>query len=148
MIVADANVLLSALRSTKGASHAVLRAMLTGDVSFAISSHVVLEYESVLKRSGILGETPWIRPDQIDGILDALCARGKLVEPWFQFRPFLDDPKDDGYIDCALAGGASVILSRDRHFRHPAVAAFGLRVLSPDEYLAERRSAGLNQRRP
>jgi putative PIN family toxin of toxin-antitoxin system len=148
MIVADANVLLSALRSTKGASHAVLRAMLTGDVSFAISSHVVLEYESVLKRSGILGETPWIRPDQIDGILDALCARGKLVEPWFQFRPFLDDPKDDRYIDCALAGDASVILSRDRHFRHPAVAAFGLRVLSPGEYLTERRSAGLNQRRP
>jgi putative PIN family toxin of toxin-antitoxin system len=148
MIVADANVLLSALRSTNGASHAVLRAMLTGDVAFAISPPVVLEYESVLKRSGILGDTPWIRLDQIDGILDALCACGKLVEPWFHFRPFLDDPKDDPYIDCALAGGASVILSRDRHFRHPAVAAFGLRVLSAGEYLTERRAAGLKQRRP
>jgi putative PIN family toxin of toxin-antitoxin system len=148
MIVADANVLLSALRSRNGASHAVLRAMLTGAVSFAVSPSVVLEYESVLKRPGILGETPWIRPDQIDSILDALCARGKLVEPWFHFRPFLDDPKDDPYIDCALAGGASIILSRDRHFRHPAVAAFGLRVLSAGDYLSERRSTGSNQRRP
>lgn len=148
MIVADANVLLSALRSRKGASHAVLRGMLIGNVPFAVSPTVVLEYESVLKRSGILGETPWIRPDQIDSVLDALCARGKLVEPWFRFRPFLDDPKDDPYIDCALAGGASVILSRDRHFRHPAVAAFGLRVLSAGEYLSEQRSAALNHRRP
>ena len=148
MIVADANVLLSALRSRKGASHAVLRGMLIGDVPFAVSSTVVLEYESVLKRPGILGETPWIRPDQIDSVLDALCARGKLVEPWFRFRPFLDDPKDDPYIDCALVGGASVILSRDRHFRHPAVAAFGLRVLSAGEYLSEQRSAALNHRRP
>jgi predicted nucleic acid-binding protein len=81
MIVADANVLLSALRSRKGASHAVLRGMLIGDVPFAVSPTVVLEYESVLKRPGILGETPWIRPDQIDSLLDALCARGKLVEP-------------------------------------------------------------------
>jgi predicted nucleic acid-binding protein len=122
--------------------------MLPRDVPFAISPPVVLEYESVLKRLGILGEAPWIRPDQIDGILDALCARGKQVDPWFHFRPFLDDPKDDAYIDCALAAGASVILSGDRHFRHPAVAAFGLRVLSASEYPSERRSAGLNQRRP
>jgi predicted nucleic acid-binding protein len=90
--------------------------MLAGEIPFAISAPVVLEYESVLKRPGILGEAPWIRPDQIDGILDALRARGKPVDPWFHFRPFLDDPKDDAYIDCALAGGASVILSGDRAF--------------------------------
>jgi putative PIN family toxin of toxin-antitoxin system len=148
MIVADANVLLSALRSRNGASHAVLRGMLGGEIPFAVSSTVVLEYESVVKRPGILGATPWIRPEQIDGILDALCACGKLVEPWFRFRPFLDDPKDDAYIDCALAGGASIILSRDRHFRHPAVAAFGLRVLSAAAYLGERRSTTSNHRRP
>jgi hypothetical protein len=67
--------------------------------------------ESFLKRPGVLGPAPWINPDQIDTILDAICARGALTEPWFHFRPFLDDPKDDAYIDCALAAGASVILS-------------------------------------
>ena len=68
-----------------------------------------------------------------------------MVQSWFKFRPFLDDPKDDPYIDCALASSASIILSRDRHFRNPAVQAFGLRVLSAGEYLNERRSAGLNK---
>jgi len=148
MIVADANILLGALRSRRGASHVVLRGMLIGEVPFAVSPTVVVEYESVLKRSGILGATPLIGPEQIDSLLDAVCARAKLVEPWFRFRPFLDDPKDDPYIDCALAAGASVILSRDRHFQHPAVAAFGLRAMSAGEYLNERRSAVSNDRRP
>lgn len=113
--------------------------MLTGDVAFAVSPAVVLEYENVPKRPGVLGETPWVTTDEVDGILDALCARAMLVEPWFSFRPFLDDPGDDVYIDCALAAGASVILSRDRHFQHPAVEVFGLRVLLPGAFLRQRR---------
>jgi len=122
--------------------------MLAGDASFAISPTVMLEYESVLKRPDILGPKPWIRPDQIDTILDALCARGQHVEPWFRFRPFLDDPKDEAYIECAMAAGATTILSRDRHFQHPAVAAFGLRVLSAADDLDARRSAASSQGRP
>ena len=59
-----------------------------------------------------------------------------MVEPWFKFGPFLDDPKDDPYIDCALAGGARIILTRDKHFRHPAVAGFGLRVMTAGAFLA------------
>ncbi len=90
---------------------------------------------------------PWIVPEQIDTILDGLCARGRLVEPWFHFRPFLDDRKDDAYINCALAGGASVILSRDRHFQPPDVAAFGLSVLAPGDYLAEQRATASNRGR-
>jgi predicted nucleic acid-binding protein len=81
VIVVDANVLLSALRSRNGASHVVLRGMFTGEIPFAVSATVVLEYESVLKRPGILGSAPWINPDQIDTILDAICARGALTEP-------------------------------------------------------------------
>jgi predicted nucleic acid-binding protein len=109
--------------------------MLSGDLCFAVSPAVMVEYESVLKRPGILGETPWVRPDQIDTVLDGLCARASLVEPWFHFRPFLDDPKDDPYIDCALASGARLIISQDRHFGHQAVAAFGMRALSAAEFL-------------
>ena len=137
MIVVDANVLLSALRSRHGAANRVLRGMLVGEFDFAISPTIMLEYEDVLKRPDMLGATPWIEPQQIDTILDAMCGCAKLVEPWFQFRPFLDDPKDDPYIDCALASGASVIVTRDRHFRHPAVAAFGLAVMSAGEFLAD-----------
>jgi putative PIN family toxin of toxin-antitoxin system len=138
MIVVDANVVVSALRSSKGASHLLLRKMLVGGVAFALSPAIAVEYEDVLKRPGMLGDTPWISNEEIDTVLDAVISRAMLVSPRFRFRPFLDDPKDDIYIECALAAGATLIVSNDRHFRHPAVEAFGLSVMKTGEFLAER----------
>ncbi|WP_426125023.1 PIN domain-containing protein [Pararhizobium sp. PWRC1-1] len=97
MIVVDANVMLSAFRSANGASHLLVRKMISGDVSFSVSPAVALEYEDVLKRPGILGEKAWLSHSEIDAVLDAVFARAKLVSPWFRFRPFLNDPKDDLY---------------------------------------------------
>lgn len=106
-----------------------------GSIPFAVSPSVAFEYEDVLKRPGILGDTPWISGDEIDTILDAVFGRAHLVSPSFRFRPFLADPKDDIYIECALAAGAAHIISNDRHFRHPAVGAFGMTVMNAGEYL-------------
>jgi predicted nucleic acid-binding protein len=138
MIIVDANVMLSALRSSRGPSHRLLREMLLGSVAYAVSPAVALEYEDVLKRPGILGDDPWVSNDEIDVLLDAVFSRARIVSPWFRFRPFLADPKDDIYIECALAAGATWIVSNDRHFRHPAVHAFGMTVMRAGEYLAER----------
>ncbi|WP_438749708.1 putative toxin-antitoxin system toxin component, PIN family [Pararhizobium sp. O133] len=137
MIVVDANVVLSAFRSSNGASHFLVRKMIGGDVPFSVSPAVALEYEDVLKRPGILGEKTWASHGDIDTVLDAVFSRAKLVSPWFRFRPFLNDPKDDLYIECALAAGANTIVSSDRHFHHPAVEAFGLKVIRAGEFVAE-----------
>jgi predicted nucleic acid-binding protein len=137
MIVVDVNILVSGLRSSKGASHRLLRLMLVGNIDFAVSPAVAVEYEDVLKRPGIFGAEPWIGSGEIDTVLDAVFRQANLVSPWFRFRPFLDDPKDDIYIECALAAGATLIVSNDRHFRHPAVAAFGLSVMTAGEYLVQ-----------
>lgn len=137
MIVVDANVVLSAFRSSNGASHILVRKMIGGTVPFSVSPAVALEYEDLLKRPGILGDNPWVRHDEIDTVLDAVFSRARLVSPWFRFRPFLNDPKDDLYIECALAAGANVIVSSDRHFHHPAVEAFGLKVIRAGEFVAE-----------
>ncbi|AYC99803.1 PIN domain-containing protein [Neorhizobium sp. NCHU2750] len=142
MIVADANVVLAGLRSSRGASHRLLRQMLVGETSFAVSPAVALEYEDLLKRPGILGENPLIEAGAIDTVLDALFRKARLVSPSFKFRPFLSDPKDDCYIECALAAGATYIVSNHRHFKNPAVSAFGMSVMNAGEYLA-----GRNERR-
>lgn len=134
MIVVDANVFLSALRSSQGASHQILRSMLTGDIAFALTPAVALEYEDVVKRSGLLGQPPALSIDDVDVVLDALFSRAHIVSPYFRFRPFLDDPKDDIYIECAFAAAAEVIVTSDRHFRHPAVQAFGLSVMRAAEF--------------
>ena len=136
MIVVDANVLLAALRSSRGASHALLRKMLAGDVAFAISPAIAVEYEDVLKRPGLLGENPWATTGEIDTILDAVISRAHLVSPWFRFRPFLADPKDDLYVECALAANAGIIVSNDKHFRTPVTAAFGLSIMRAGDFVA------------
>lgn len=135
MIVVDANVVLGALRSRNGASHFVLRGMLMRRFAFAVSPAMIFEYEDVLKRPGLLGPNPAIDPQGIDTILDAVCAAAVPVLPWFRFRPFLDDPKDDLYVECALAAGADTILTYDRHFRKPVLMAFGIEAMTPQAFL-------------
>ncbi|MGO4567688.1 putative toxin-antitoxin system toxin component, PIN family [Rhizobium sp. 2YAF20] len=123
--------------SLKKVTSNLLREMLVGEVPFAVSPAVAVEYEDVLKRPGVLGDDPWISGGEIDTVLDAVFGQSMLVSPWFRFRPFLDDPKDDIYIECALTAGATFIVSSDRHFQHPAVGAFGLSVMKAGDFVAE-----------
>ena len=122
-----------------GASHAIVRCILLAELRCAASPAVIFEYEDVLKRPGILGPKPAFSEADIDRVLDAICERAVHVVPWFRFRPFLADPKDDIYVECALASGARTIITDDRHFRHPAIAAFGLNAMSAGDFLSSPR---------
>ena len=138
MIVADTNVILRGVRSHEGACGFVLKGMLRGEIAFAATPAVIFEYEDVLKRNGIMGSSP-ITHGQIDAILDALCSRAVEAHPFFRFRPFLVDPKDDLFIECALAANARLIVTDDGHFRDPVVTAFGLRPVTAKDFVQELR---------
>ncbi|MDF3607586.1 putative toxin-antitoxin system toxin component, PIN family [Paracoccus sp. DMF-8] len=137
IIVIDTNIIVSGLRSRRGASYLILDSMLSGATRFALSPALVLEYEDVLKRPGILGAPPSISHVQVDVILDALCKMAVEVSPWFRFRPFLNDPKDDHVVECAMAASARIIVSGDKVFRHEDVSAFGLVWLTAPDYAYE-----------
>jgi predicted nucleic acid-binding protein len=138
-VVVDANVVLRAFRSRNGASHRVLRSLLLREFECIASPAVIFEYEDVLKRPGMLGPSPAFTEGEIDEVLDAICASVTPVLPWFRFRPFLNDPKDDLYVECALCGGATVIVTDDKHFRHPAVLAFGLTAMNAADFVSYQR---------
>lgn len=110
--------------------------MLRGNVDFALSTAIMLEYEDVLNRPGLLGNPAVVTNAQVGIILDALASQATLVSPWFRFRPFLDDPKDDVFIECALAAGAKFIVTDDKHFRHPSIVQFGLQAISAHNFVA------------
>jgi uncharacterized protein len=66
------------------------------------------------------------------------------ILPWFEVvavsegPPFVpDDPEDDKFVWCALAGKADVIVSGDEHLL--SLASSPVRVLSPASVLAEMR---------
>lgn len=108
--------------------------MLVGEIAFALSPSVVIEYEDVLLRPDILGPAPWITPGQVGTLLDTLCKLCVPAFPQFRFRPLLRDPKDDLYVECAITAGAELVVSDDRHFRDPILKDFGLDVRTAVEF--------------
>ena len=138
LIVADTNVVVQGMKSLTGASGYILTGMIEGTIRFAMSPAVILEYEEVLNRDEVWqGRKP---PQQtIDVVLDVLCDRCVPADLQYTFRPFLNDPDDDLFIDCALAAGARLVVTTDKHFQHPAVQGFGLKAMRPGEYVAELR---------
>lgn len=138
MIVVDTNVILRGVRSNAGASGYILKAMLSGELAFAATPAVMIEYEDVLKRPSSLSGLE-IEEWQIDTILNAVAMMAHETHPWFRFRPFLDDPKDDLFIECALAAGVRVIVTDDKHFKHPDVAAFGISPKTASDFVKELR---------
>jgi putative PIN family toxin of toxin-antitoxin system len=110
-VVLDTNVLVAALRSRRGASHRLLK--FVGDPRWRINLSVplLLEYEDVLKRPDV-GHS--LSPEQVDDVLDFLCASASLREIFYLWRPILTDPKDDFVLELAVESGCDYIVTGAR----------------------------------
>lgn len=71
-------------------------------------------------------------------VLDRLILGSEIYVSVVLQKPVCTDPDDDKFFACALAGGARLIVSGDKHLRD-ASGIFGIRVLLPrafvDNYL-------------
>jgi putative PIN family toxin of toxin-antitoxin system len=132
-VVIDTNVLVTALRSRRGASYRLVSLLQSGRFSIAISVPLIVEYEDVLRR----GKLPAIISEKdISDFIDFLCHLGYRQDIFFLWRPFLPDPSDDLVLEVAVAAGCGAIITYNkRHF--PNIEKFGLRVLDPKEFLME-----------
>ncbi|MFZ5477351.1 MAG: PIN domain-containing protein [Myxococcota bacterium] len=133
VVVLDTNVLIAALRSRRGASFRLLSLVGTGRFDIALSVPLVLEYEGVANR--LLPEIG-ISAGEVGDILDYLCSVAIRRPVFFLWRPTLPDPKDDMVLELAVDAGAPVIITfNGRDFA--GAERFGVRVLTPREYLQE-----------
>ena len=131
LAVIDTNILVSGLRSQLGASNQLLTRLAQRHFRSAISTALCLEYADVLHRPGLL---PSYSPQQIDTFLDSFCAVAREAPIYFRWRPFLPDPKDDLVLECALASGASHIITYNlKDFAD--VDALGVSVVTPKDFM-------------
>src|SRR2546427_3162080 len=129
--VIDTNILVSALRSKRGASYKILSLMPTGKFEFHLSVPLVCEYESVLKRSEL--NLTWTM-DEIDELIDIICLLGVKHEIWYLWRPLLQDPGDEFVAEVAVTAQAEAIVTQNvRDFK--GMEKFGIEVLTPKEFL-------------
>jgi putative PIN family toxin of toxin-antitoxin system len=130
-VVLDTNVIVSALRSRRGASYALLLALADAQFEIALSVPVVIEYEAVAKRSVM---RKFVSAEVVDDVLDYLCTVAIHQQVFFLWRPYLSDPKDDAILELAVASGASSIITHNqKHFQD--IHRFGVTPLRPSEFL-------------
>lgn len=108
--VLDTSVLVAGLRSRRGASFQILQAIRGGNVRIAVSVALVLEYESVLLRPGMV---PMFKPRDIGKIVDGLCLLATHQPVFFAWRPFLSDPDDDLVLELAVVASAPFVITHN-----------------------------------
>lgn len=130
-VIIDTNVLLSALRSNRGASYRLLS--LIGDERWQLNLSVplLLEYEDVLKRpqAGLS-----LTHADIDEVLNFLCTMANLWGIFYLWRPVLIDPKDDFVLELAVESRADFIITYNvKDF--VGIEKFGLAAITPRDFL-------------
>jgi putative PIN family toxin of toxin-antitoxin system len=134
-IVIDTNVLVAALKSRNGASYKLLMALQDETYTPSLSVPLFVEYESVLKRLGLL---PHFTETEIDDVLDYILSRASIQQIFFLWRPFLKDPKDDLVLEAAFAAQCQHLVTFNVRDFQDVETSFGIKVLTPKEFLTER----------
>jgi putative PIN family toxin of toxin-antitoxin system len=129
-VVLDTNVLVTALRSRRGASFQLIRRVGQGEFRMNISVALALEYEEVLKRADLI---PEFSEAEIDTFLHYIFKVSNLVPSVVPLRPNLPDPDDELVLDLAAQRHAMILTYNRRDFGE--AKRLGIHVLSPLEFL-------------
>ena len=129
-IVLDTNVLVAALRSKRGASHQLVQMIGERRWRLNISVALALEYEDVLKRSGMV---PGFNESEVDAFLAFVFANSNLVPSVMGRRPSLRDPDDDRILEVAVQCRAMIVTHNRRDFA--GARPLGVVVRTPAEFL-------------
>jgi putative PIN family toxin of toxin-antitoxin system len=108
----DTCVLVSALRSSAGASHIVLKAALDGALPVLMHYKLLAEYRSVLFRPeqlALISQTEY----EIERLLAYLVAIATESKVRYLWRPNLSDPGDDFVLEIAVSGQPATIVTHN-----------------------------------
>lgn len=131
LVVLDTNIILSALKSKAGASFRLITLLRSGALRTAVTVPLVLEYQDVVSRSGLL---PHLTPTQTSAFLDWYVSVSVQRDVHFLWRPLLRDPKDDMVLEAAVAASAEYLVTHNiSDFR--GAASLGVRVVTPAQLL-------------
>ncbi len=108
-VVIDTNVFISGV-FFGGPPFQVLKAWRDGRIRLLLTMEILEEYDRV---SETLSEQfPEI---DLDPIFDLLAVEAEMILAPSLPEPVCDDPEDDKFLACALAGKTRIIISGDKH---------------------------------
>ncbi|MBK5970403.1 MULTISPECIES: putative toxin-antitoxin system toxin component, PIN family [Thiorhodovibrio] len=131
-IVIDTSVLVAALRSRVGASHALLRSLPDPRFRIALSVTLYTEWQAVLTRPEHMPTD--VTPAQVLAFLRYLASIAHRQDIYYLWRPVLRDPNDDMVLECAMASGSRFIVTHNlSDFRR--AESFSIQAVTPAQFL-------------
>ncbi len=108
-LVLDTNVLLVSI-SPRSELHWVFQSFISEKFTLCVTTDVLIEYEEIIGKH--MGH------QVADTILQIIenAANVELVTKYFKWNLIVEDPDDNKFVDCAIAGNAKFIITHDRHF--------------------------------
>jgi putative PIN family toxin of toxin-antitoxin system len=130
MYVFDTSIFVAGLRSQKGASFVLLKAIRDRLIEGAASTALLLEYVDVLSRDENL-QNFWLSPAEVHLFLGVIVLQLKPVLIDFSWRPQLSDANDEMVLECAINARASAIVTFNTRDFLPAATQFGIPLIEP-----------------
>lgn len=127
--IMDTCVLVSALKSNKGASHLFLKSFMQGKIDLALSLPVFREYWEVTERERLK-----IDSETRIGVLKSLTKFSISTEIHFKWRPFLVDEADNMILELAVAANANIVTHNIKDFVG-VENKFNIKVYRPQEVI-------------
>lgn len=136
----DSNVFLQ-IFGRKQPFHPLLRALLDGRITLALSTAILLEYEEVTVQ--LAGPQHWQDIARLLELPAELQGNLRPVEPQFWFGVVTADPDDNKFCDCAIAAEADYVVTEDCHFDVLKSAGYKPRPVTPQDFIRDHLAAGL-----
>jgi putative PIN family toxin of toxin-antitoxin system len=133
-LVLDTDVVVSALRSNRGASAELVRLAVRRAFVLAISVPPVIEYEAkgMEKEHRVAGG---LSEEEAMAVIDALVRVGERTACHFSYRPSVRDPDDEMVLETAINADADAIVTFNKKDYGAIPDRFGIGCWSPSETL-------------
>ncbi|HEX9005011.1 MAG TPA: putative toxin-antitoxin system toxin component, PIN family [Blastocatellia bacterium] len=112
-VVFDCMVFVQATANRRSAAARVLDLLDTGEIELFLSPAILRELADVIRRSTLRNRLPGITNEAVENLFTRLKKKATLVKRIPKIFTYPRDPKDEPYLNLAIATKASFIVSRD-----------------------------------
>jgi uncharacterized protein len=130
VVVFDTNIWLSARLSSRGSPASCVELARKGEIESVLCREIVDEFErKLVSKFDRMPSTARMAAEEIRRF-------SRMVEIAGVVAIVLNDPSDNVIVECAVAGGATHIVTGDKKHLLPIGEYEGIRIVTPAEFLA------------
>ncbi len=109
-VTLDTNILISAT-FWHGNESQIIKLAENGQITLVLSKAILSEFERVLKTRFAKMATE----SEITEVIEKFISISRIVEPGIKVNMIEENPEDNKILECAITGGATYIISGDKH---------------------------------